>query len=258
MLSIIIVGYSSSILAAPKAKMIGFWNDSEATSQLSIDNSKWQAILSKYVDDNHSSGVNRFNYAQVTESDKQLLIDYLNYMQQMDPRQLNPSNQKAFWLNLYNATVVSAILAKDASSIKSLNNVWKKKRLEVTRQPMSLDDIEHGVIRPLYNDPRIHFAITPATIGSGDILATPYTGDNVEQLLEENTKRFFNNSNKGVYIEGNKLVVSSIFKWYKSDFGGSNDGIKVFIKRYVDEDMKLKIDQIKKISYQYNWELNKP
>lgn len=245
--------------AAPKAKMIEFWNDYEPDSGLKLNHSTWQSMLDKYLDDMHPSGVNRFNYDQVTDQDKQLLIQYLDFLQGMDPRQLNRPRKKAFWLNLYNATIVSMVLAsKPEQSIKGIGSIWRKKRLVVARQKMSLDDIEHGVLRPLFNDPRIHFGLTPATIGSGDLPAEAFTGDNVEELLERNTQDFFVSGNKGAYIEGNRLVVSSIFKWYKSDFGGNDVNVKSFIKKYANEGLRASIDQSSKISYQYDWGLNKP
>jgi len=245
--------------AAPKSKMIEFWNDYEPSSGLKLDHSKWQFMLDRYLDTQHSSGVSRFKYDQVTDADRKVLDEYLTYLQSMDPRQLNFPRKKAFWLNLYNAGVVSMVLnSEPEESIRDIGNVWRKKSFTVSWQKVSLDDIEHGILRPLYNDPRIHFGLTPATIGSGDLPAKAYTGDNVEELLERNTLDFFTGSNKGFYIDGKKLVVSRIFRWYKSDFGRNSDDIKSFIKKYLDAETQAKVDQTSGLSYQYNWELNKP
>ena len=249
----------TSACAAPKSKLIPFWDQTALNSELTADHSKWNTLLERYVDYNHSSGVNRFNYQGVTEADKLILDQYVEHMQSVDPRQFNFLNQKAYWLNLYNATVVSVVIALNHDGpIRGISGIWTKKWVNVASRKVSLNDIEHGILRPIYSDPRIHFGLTPATIGSGDILPIAFTGDNVNALLEKNTRKFFNKTNKGFYIDGNKLVVSSVLKWYKSDFGGSNEHIKAFISRYVSDDKADQIERTNKISYKYDWSMNKP
>ena len=254
----LLFGGSQISIAAPKAKLIAFWNDSEPSSKLPVNHSKWQEILESYVVTDHPSGVNRFDYDRVSTSDHNKLKSYISDMESVDPRQLNLQNQKAFWLNLYNAKVVEMILESKSGAVRDISGIWKKKILTVTHQKMSLNDIEHGVLRPIFNDPRIHFGITPATIGSGDILPVAFTGENVEQLLEENTKDFFSKSKERFAIRESSLVISSIFKWYKKDFGSSATNIKAFIKKYVDEDVQQQIDTVSKLSYDYDWSLNRP
>jgi len=186
-------------------------------------------------------------------------IEITSEMQSMDPRQFNFPNQKAYWLNLYNAGAVSVVLNSDPEgTIRDVGGVWTKKRFEIASQKVSLNDIEHGVLRPIYSDPRIHFGLTPATLGSGDILPIAFTGANVNALLEKNTKKFFNKTKKGFYIEGEKLIISSILKWYKADFGGGDNHIKSFILRYVDDEKASQIERTTKMSYKYDWSMNKP
>lgn len=256
---VVLMAISMNASAAPKAVMIEFWNDVEPSSGLKMNHTRWDGLLKKYVNDTHESGVNRFDYDRVTETDKKILSDYLAYLQQMDPRQLNRPRQKAFWLNLYNATIVWVILESEPKeSIKSIGRLWRNNRLVIARQKMSLDDIQHGVLRPLYKDPRIHFGLSAGTVGSGDILPEAYNMDNVEELLERNTKRFFTKTNKGVSVEDGVMVVSTIMKWYKKDFGSNDLMMKAFIKKYVNPEMERLIDQTRKTSYQYDWTLNKP
>jgi len=245
--------------AAPKAKLISFWDKTDVNSELTADHSKWNTLLERRVDYNHLSGVNRFDYEGVTDADKELLNQYLAHMQSVDPRKFDFLNQKAYWLNLYNATAVSIVVALEPQgTIRGINGIWTKGWISVLSKKVSLNDIEHGVLRPMFDDPRVHFGLTPATLGSGDILPIAYTGDNVNQLLEKNTKKFFNKTKKGFYIDGNKLVVSSILKWYKSDFGGSDEHIKAYISRYVNDEKASKIDKTTRISYKYDWSMNKP
>jgi len=250
---------SISAHAAPKAELIPFWNDYEPNSGLKMNHGAWDAILKKYVAVEHPSGVNRFRYSEVTDQDKKSLDEYLEFLQRMDPRQLNHDRKKAYWMNFYNAAIVQIVLDKEpGSTIRDVSGLWKKKRFEVTMQEMSLDDIEHGVIRPFYNDPRVHFGFTPATIGSGNILPVAFTHENIERLLDQNTRDFFSKSDRGMLVDGKTLRISTIFRWYKDDFGGSKENIKAFIKKYVPAEVASKIDQTTRITYQYNWKLNKP
>jgi len=254
-----LVLFGSSSYAAPKAKMIEFWNDYEPDSGLKMDHSAWDKILKKYVVSDHPTGVNRFRYDDVSNEDKAAVQAYLTYLQSRDPRQLNHARKKAYWMNFYNAAIVSIVLTEQPEeTIRGVSRLWKKKRFVVTMQEMSLDDMEHGVIRPFYNDPRVHFGFTPATIGSGNIMPIAFTGDNVEELLDLNTRDFFNKSDRGMYIDGRTLRISSLFKWYKNDFGGTKGSIKTFIKKHVSQEVSDAIDQTTRVTYQYNWKLNKP
>ena len=142
----------------------------------------------------------------MTEQDKQAIEAYLDYLQSRDPRQLNHERKKAYWMNLYNAAIIAIVLNEQPEdTIRDVAGIWRKKRFVVTKQEMSLNDIEHGVIRPLYNDPRVHFGFTPATIGSGNILPTAFTGQNIEELLDINTRVFFAKSDRGLFIKGKTL-----------------------------------------------------
>jgi len=209
--------FAINIQAAPKAEMIEFWNDYEPDSGLKMNHSAWDKILKKYVVTNHPSGVNRFRYDDVSDEDKAAIQAYLDYLQSRDPRQLNHDRKKAYWMNFYNAGIISIVLnEKPENTIRGVGRLWKKKRFVVTRQEMSLDDIEHGVIRPFYNDPRVHFGFTPATIGSGDILPMAFTGENVEELLDLNTRNFFNKSDRGMLIDG--MSVLFISELIQADF----------------------------------------
>lgn len=259
MLATLLLIIQSHAFAAPKSKQISFWNDSEEQSSLQIDHSDFDSLLQKYVDTSHVSGVNRFNYEAVTLADKALLESYLQYAQQMDPRQLTRQRQKAYWLNLFNATMINVLLDSSADeSVRQLGRgVWRKKRLYIAMQKTSLDDIEHGVLRPIYNDPRVHFSMAAGMIGSASILPEAFTGENVEALLEKNTRDFLQHP-RGAKVEDGRLVLSSIFKWYQDDFGGNFDSVKQFIQPYVTGPVASNLASARNAKYEYDWALNKP
>ncbi|MBX2849993.1 MAG: DUF547 domain-containing protein [Acidiferrobacterales bacterium] len=253
-----LVFFAQMAQAAPKAKLLEFWDESEERSLFDVDHSPWDNILAKYVT-NHDSGVNRFAYERVSKEDKAKLKKYLETAQLMDPRQLTRARQKAFWLNLYNAGVTMQIIeSAPKKSIKEIGNarLWRKKRFKIAMQKLSLDDIEHGIIRPIYKDPRVHFAFTSGTVGSANILHTAFTDKNVEELLDFNTKAFLNHD-RGVKYENGTLVLSTIFKWYQDDFGGDINGVKQFLNQHLLPEKLAGLNSSKGTSYDYDWSLNK-
>jgi hypothetical protein len=112
------------VFAQADAQLISFWNDREAGSEIHVDHSLWQVILDRYLDDQHPSGINRFNYAAVTSTGQQNLNAYLSFLQTYEPRQFNAEEQMAYWINLYNAATVLLIVAEDRSidSIRELRS----------------------------------------------------------------------------------------------------------------------------------------
>ncbi len=251
--------FQTSANAAPKAKEIKFWNDSEKLSQLAFDDSKWVSILETYVIKNHPSGVNRFDYQAVTDADKVKLNEFIDYMQQLDPRQLNKAWQKAYWLNLFNAALIQEVLESEPeSSMREMGRgLWRSNRLYISMQKISLDDIEHGILRPIFNDPRVHFSLAAGTVGSASIPDVSFNGRNVEDLLESNTREFLNHD-RGVMLSDRGVVLSSIFKWYVDDFGGDYESVKQFIIPYLSDSMARALSASNRARYNYDWSLNKP
>ena len=245
---------------AVEAEPIAFWDDHEANSRLKPDHSAWQSVLDTYLVDDHPSEINRFDYAAVSAEDEKKLLGYVSYLQQLDPRQLNRASQQAYWLNLYNATLVLyVIVAAPRNSIRSLNrsDFWSTERFNITQQNLSFDDIEHGILRPLYNDPRILFALNRATLGSANLSATAFTAANLDEMLESSARGFVNHP-RALKISKNEIELSRLFHWYQSDFGGDIQAVKAYLKTYLDEQTAFEIEQTSKVRYQFDWALNKP
>ena len=245
---------------AVEAEAISFWNDYEANSRLTPDHSAWQSLLDTYLVDDHPTGIHRFDYAAVSAEDEARLLDYVSYLQQLEPRQLNQSSQQAYWLNLYNATLaLYVIVANPQKSIPSLNRgtFWSIGRFNIAQQQLSLNDIEHGILRSLYNDPRLIFALNRAALGSANLSASAFTAENLEENLES-TARSFVNHPRAVKVSNNRLELSRIFKWYQSDFGGDTQKMRAYLEKYLDPDTAAKMAQTSKVRYQFDWALNKP
>ncbi|MFT5612045.1 MAG: hypothetical protein ACI9WC_000311 [Arenicella sp.] len=118
----IVVFVCNSVHAAPQAKSLLFWDDSEPSSGLAPNHLRWQQLLDKFVITEHPLGIHRVDYGAFSAADEKQLRGYLAYLQQLDPRQLNKQRQKAYWLNLYNATMVLiVVVAQPSESIRSVD-----------------------------------------------------------------------------------------------------------------------------------------
>jgi hypothetical protein len=250
------------------AKSIEFWNDFEETSLMNINHDPWQALLNKYLDDQHPSGISRFNYAAVTPVDYQRLVDYLDYMQKMEPRQLNRNEQLAYWVNLFNGkTVQLAVQAfvnnDEITSIREVRSgmftpgPWERKSMEVSQQELSLDDIEHGVIRPHFNDPRVHYVLSSAALGSPNLLKTALNGENNEQLLQAAETSFLAHP-RAVRVEQGELILSSIFEWHATDFADSMPGLLAYLRQRVPPELAPALNAASDLRFEYDWSLNSP
>ncbi|VFQ45919.1 DUF547 domain-containing protein [Desulfoluna butyratoxydans] len=177
---------------------------------------------------------------------------------------LSREEAMAFWINMYNAWTLKLILTKypEIESIKDLGSVfsspWKKEFVKIGGKTLTLNEIEHAILREKYQDPRIHFAVNCASRSCPPLLAEAYLGDTLDAQLDAATIDFINNS-ANTRVEGNRLVVSRIFKWYKEDFG---DDIAAYIGRYAEGPLKAAMAQAQgdlKVSFMaYDWSLNVP
>ncbi|OEF22968.1 DUF547 domain-containing protein [Vibrio rumoiensis] len=245
---------SFSTVAAPKADLWAYWNSSNEKSTQVIDHSAWQGVL------NHNltvKGQNHlFGYANITAQDKQALKGYITTLTKQDPLQFNKKEQFAYWVNLYNALTVELILDNyPTKSITKLGGVfsfgpWDKDITTINGKKLTLNDIEHRILRPIWKDKRIHYAVNCASLGCPNLASQAFTSSNTEALLKQAESEFVN-STKGVNIQNGMVQLSSIFEWYAVDFDGESGVIK-YLTQFHPELKQIK----KKPSYDYNWALN--
>ncbi len=254
--------FGANAFAAPDAEAQEFWMKHDPSSEIEVSHEAWQNLLDSYLDAEHPSGVNRFDYAAVTKADRELLDKYLESLQALDPRTLNKNEQLAYWINFYNALTAQVVLEEyPVDSIRSIRFLtspfgpWDKNLVVVQGKKLSLNDIEHGILRPIWKDPRIHFAVNCASIGCPNLDEEAFTATNANELMEAAAKSFINHA-RGVEIKGETLVLSSIFDWYGSDFGENEQEIVAYIARFY-EPSNRDLETISKFEYQYDWNLNK-
>lgn len=240
-----------------------------------IDHSTWDALLKKHVVVIEQGSVTQVDYAGF-QKDQVLLQRYLNRLSGVSQQAFDSetsSSQLAMLINLYNAATIKLILTKypNLESIKDLGHFfrspWKKSFISAFNTSLSLDEVEHELIRGAgrYNDPRIHFAVNCASIGCPALRAEAYTAEKLEVQLEEQTRLFLADRTRNRLV-GDELQVSSIFKWYQEDFEKGWKGfnsLEAFFSNYakaigLDEDgiEKLQKGGISIEYLDYDWQLN--
>ena len=225
------------------------------TAAQGVDHSLYAGLLKKYV----KEGV--VNY-QGLKNEESVLDKYLKVLQQVDSKKLSHSEQFTFYINAYNSWTIKLILSEypGVKSIKELGSLfkspWKKKICRIDGKVVSLDDIEHGILRPRFKDPRVHFAVNCASKSCPPLRSEPYYGSNMDLQLDEMTKGFINDNGYN-RLDGDTLYVSSIFKWFAKDF---NEDIIGFFFKYGNENLKRQLEARKgriKVKYlDYDWSLN--
>jgi len=237
-----------------------------ASAQVSmdqIDHSMFDGLLNKYVD-----GDGYVNYTAWKQSsrDWQALRNYLVQLSRASRKQqAGRAARLAFWINAYNAVTIDGILQEyPTSSIRKHTskfggyNIWKDLPLLVGNQPYSLNDIEHKILRKM-GEPRIHFAIVCASVGCPRLMNEAYTAKKLDSQLAKNARDFFSRRQNLQYdANSGTLHLSSILKWFGSDFGSSEAERLAAIRSYLPPAyQKLVANQRVKVKYlDYDWNLN--
>ena len=255
--------FSFGATAAPAADPWERWTAHQSGSAATIVHTAWDTLLKKYVTQ-AESGLNRFRYGAVSSADKMVLADYLNALQAIRIGEYNRAEQRAYWINLYNAATVKVVL--DRYPVTSIRDIklggvfsggpWSKKFLRVEGEDVSLDDIEHRILRPIWKDPRIHYAVNCASVGCPNLSDSAYSAGNFDALAEAGARAYIN-SPRGAREENGTLEVSSIYQWFKADFGGSEAGVVAHLKRYAEPALAARLETITRIDRDsYDWTLN--
>jgi hypothetical protein len=256
---------SSVAQAAPKAELWPRWQKHDPTSREKIDHGAWDRFLKLYLVAPHPSGINRVRYQAVGADDRKALKDYLLSLQGAAISSYNRSEQKAYWINLYNAATVDLIIGRfPLASIRDINispgflarGPWGAKLLTVEGEKLSLDDIEHRILRPIWKDNRVHYALNCASLGCPNLQPSAFTADNSEALLEKGAREFINHP-RGVAIQKGKLQVSSIYVWFQEDFGRDAADLMEHWQEFAEPPLASALEKYQGgLSHDYDWHLN--
>ena len=223
-------------------------------AQKAPSHQQWDKLLKKHV--NKTGLVNYKGF----KNDNSELDSYLKLLSSSAPQKSwSKDDQKAYWINAYNAFTVALILKhypvksiKDiAGSIYKINTPWDIKFITIGGEKYDLNNIEHKILRNQFDDPRIHFALVCASISCPRLRDEAFTGSGINAQLEDAGKEFLNDKSKN-NIRADKADLSKYFSWYKGDF--TKNGTLV---DYLNKYSSTKITSKTKIgSLDYNWGLN--
>lgn len=237
-------------------------------AQTEPDYSPWTAVLKKYYDP--AKGM---DYAALKANDNATIQNLRQTLGKVNVAALNKKQQQAYYMNVYNITVIGTILEHyPVKSIRDIStdlfhfNVFKTPRVQLSTGKISLKDLEDDNIREGFKDPRIHFAINCAAKSCPPLRTEAYMGDRVDAQLDDQARNFLNGpigarfGKKGdtLVIHTTKIMGGGL--WFGKDFENWGGGKAAFVRRFVPADKQKLIDAAKNsIDWDYddyNWELN--
>lgn len=227
------------------------------------DHSDWTALLKKYTKaEGPRTVVNYTDWKKTGQGSLDQYLGMLSGFKKKDFEAMMPSDQLAFLINAYNAFTVKLILdyfpitsIKEAGSL--FQSPWKKKFFKLFGEMIHLDYLEHELIRKIYKEPRIHFAVNCASHSCPELKREAFEGPVLEAQLKEVEKSFFLDPSK-MSFSGNKVMASKILDWYGEDFSTIYGSVAAYILKKGHEFNRLSSD-IKKVEVEfsdYNWKLN--
>lgn len=242
-----------------------------ASAPASADEAAYDALLARYVSAS-ADGVNRVDYARwvASQADRAALDAYVAELQTLRPSTLSRDRAFAYWVNLYNAVTLQVVLERyPVRSIRDIRSEgtgldprgligpWRTKRVTVEGRRLSLDDIENAVLRPTFNDPRVHYAINCASIGCPNLMPRAWRAETLNADLDAAARAYINHP-RGVSVSANGEVrVSSIYRWFREDFGGSDANVIAHLRRYASPELATRLQNADRIAgHYYDWALN--
>jgi len=252
-------------LALPESSLAeAYWARHDANSEPVIDHGSWQAFLDRYISTDRE-GINRVNYGAVDERDQAALKRYLDDLQAVPIHQYRRDEQLAYWVNLYNAKTVDIVL--DHYPVSSIRDIklgsglivvgpWGAPVLRVSGRMLSLNNIEHAIIRPVWQDQRIHYVLNCAAVGCPNLSKKAYDGDSIDAAMTAAAEVYVNDP-RGVSFDDDKLRLSKIYAWFREDFGDDTESVLSSVARYAMPPLKDKLGEHGRIDhYAYDWSLN--
>ncbi|MBL8307115.1 MAG: DUF547 domain-containing protein [Rubrivivax sp.] len=213
------------------------------------DHAAWTALLRRHVRRVRAGQATQVAYPGV-KADRAALKAYLDSLSAVTPATFagwSQAQRQAFLINAYNAFTVELVLSRypDLKSIKDLGSLlgspWKPKWIALLGAKVSLDDIEHAMLRKRgdYDDPRVHFSVNCASIGCPALREEAFVAARLDAQMEEQTLRFMSDRTRNRFnVQRGRLELSKIFDWYGEDFRLGHRGIPslpAFAARYATQ-----------------------
>ncbi|MEM6649968.1 MAG: DUF547 domain-containing protein [Pseudomonadota bacterium] len=232
-----------------------------ASPQASL-NAPYNDILSRYI--KVEDGIHLFDYAAVSPGDKEKLEAYVTTLEGLTPSAMGQNEQIAYYANIYNAKTLLIILDNyPVSSIRDIGGnlifkgPWRENVLTIEGQALSLDNIEHDIVRANFDEPRIHYAFNCASIGCPNLATKAWEAESLDADLDAAARAFVAHP-RGIQIKENgKVQASSIYKWFDEDFGNDVTDTLNHIRGFTEGEKAEALKDVTRIhSYDYDWSLN--
>jgi hypothetical protein len=256
--------FSFEALFAPGAHLWPRWQAHDPASTARIDHAELAGLLERYRRPGED-GIARFDYAAVTRDDRRALAAYIDRLAQVPIGRYGRDAQFAYWVNLYNALTLHVVLEHyPVDSIRDIDldsglfgdGPWDADLVRVDGEPLSLNDIEHRILRPIWRDPRVHYVVNCAALGCPDLPAQPLTADGLERTLNEAARTYVNHP-RGVAAGRDGVVVSSIYVWFSEDFGDGDGDVLAHLARHAQPPLQADLAAADAIGgHRYDWALN--
>ncbi len=277
---IVILGVLS-IFIGPKEASFTFSLEAEEAKPFDHSHSIYDSLLKKYV----KNGRVDYKGFKASSEEFNAYLRNLGSVSESDYSKWSREEKLSFWINAYNAFTIKAIIDNypingsvlsfyPRNSIRQIDGVWDKLQFQAVGKTVTLEEIEHEILRKQFNEPRIHFAIACASLGCPDLRSETYKADIINEQLENAAIIFINNPQKGAEINSatKAVKISKIFKWFGEDFIEGSENTELFndrnakdravlnfVRNHVESQEErafLESNQFK-ISYlNYNWSLN--
>ena len=234
---------------------------STPASATAVDHAAWNAMLGAYVTDG------MVDYDAFQRDPR--FATYLAQLGRVQAVSLARSEQLAYWINVYNAYTIQLLNSrKERRSIRNINKVlgvtlkspWAEPIVKADQRTLTLDDVEHEIIRKQFKDPRIHVALVCAAMGCPPLRSEAFTAERVDAQLDDQARRFLAQRAKNrVDVKLGTVYGSPIFTWYRDDFGGTLEGVGAFWAKYLPagpEQALVRSGKFRWVDTEYDWRIN--
>lgn len=237
-----------------------------------FDHSKLDTILKRYVKVGTGTigdvtGINMVDYAGVTgDAD---FAAYLTQLEEAKPENLQPAEQLAFWMNVYNALCINVIVKHEKKNNVKLgsiteittenNPVWDQVAGKVGGKEISLNAVEHEKLRKVWDEPMVHACIVCASASCPNLRPEAFVSSKLKEQMEDQMRNWMENDTKGIKLTKNTVELSRIFLWFGADFG-EWEGIQKFLPQYIEDDetkKKVAKGDASVRYFEYGWQINR-
>lgn len=247
-------------IAGPSADLWPRWQAHKPGSAARVDHGAWDGLLANFRRQG-TDGVARVDYRGLLSTGRGGIDAYVRQLEAAEVSALDRAEQMAFWINLYNALTLKVVLDHyPVASIRDIdispglfaNGPWGATLARVEGEEVSLDDIEHRILRPIWKDPRVHYAVNCASVGCPNLAGQAFTGARLETMLEAGAKAYATDP-RGCSVANGRVTASKIYDWFQEDFGGTEAGVLAHLRQHGARGL----DGFSDIdSYDYDWSLN--